>query len=253
LADREMNVKFLVFSDGGAATSCFLSEVQLDDNVALSPGSIVILGKDGSKHSFNGDVEKELMDYFSEHVFPQSMDLDPELFTTILAISPIVITVFDTNAENAASLRQLAIDAVATQPSLRQMFADKTKWSQSLVRMGVISGTVFPTAVAFPKEFGESHPPISFDEENAFTAESFTNWLAQLVAGTAVPWKKSEPIPSSNDGPVTVVVQKNFQSIVLDPAKDVLLEFMPHGADTARTLHQFTKRLVRTLRMIQTL
>lgn len=30
-----------------------------------------------------------------------------------------------------------------------------------------------------------------------------------------------------NDGPVTVVVAKNFEEIVLDPTKDVMLEVRP--------------------------
>jgi len=38
------------------------------------------------------------------------------------------------------------------------------------------------------------------------------------------PFIKSEKIPEPNDGDVKVVVAKNFQDIVLDPSKDVLLE-----------------------------
>jgi len=36
---------------------------------------------------------------------------------------------------------------------------------------------------------------------------------------------KSEPIPESNDGPVTVVTGKTFDEIVMDKSKDVLIEF----------------------------
>jgi len=39
------------------------------------------------------------------------------------------------------------------------------------------------------------------------------------------PFIKSAPAPEPNDGPVKVVVGSNFQSIVNDPDKDVLLEF----------------------------
>jgi protein disulfide isomerase len=225
LADRESNIKFLVFSDAGAASSCFLSEVQLDDNIALTQGSIVVLGADGSKRLFNGDVELGLVPFFYESVFPQSTDLEPELFQKLLETTTVILTAFDFNSENAAAIRKLAVDAAATQPSLRQMFADTNKWMQPLVRMGVISGNVFPTSIAFLAGFDNSNPPISWDEEKTFNAETFTAWLADVVAGNAVTWKKSEPIPASNDGPVKVVVQKNFDSIVLDQTKDVLLEF----------------------------
>jgi len=37
--------------------------------------------------------------------------------------------------------------------------------------------------------------------------------------------KKSEPIPENNDGPVTTIVGKTFESIVNDKSKDVFVEF----------------------------
>ena len=36
---------------------------------------------------------------------------------------------------------------------------------------------------------------------------------------------KSEPIPETQEGPVTVVVAHNYEAIVLDDEKDVLIEF----------------------------
>ena len=43
--------------------------------------------------------------------------------------------------------------------------------------------------------------------------------------GKIEPSIKSEPIPESQDGPVKVVVAHNYDDIVLDDSKDVLLEF----------------------------
>lgn len=37
-------------------------------------------------------------------------------------------------------------------------------------------------------------------------------------------WMKSEPVPEDNNGPVTVLVGKNFEEIV-NQQKDVLVEF----------------------------
>lgn len=45
------------------------------------------------------------------------------------------------------------------------------------------------------------------------------------MAGSVEPSVKSEPIPEKQEGPVTVVVAKNYQDVVIDNEKDVLLEF----------------------------
>jgi len=213
VADTEMGLNFLVFSDASQAAGCFHSDAK--------SGTIAVVGKDGSRHLFSGDIIHGLVPFFYQQVFPQSSDLDPEVFSKLLAVFKVVVTAFDFKAPNAGEIRKLATDAVATQSSLKQFFADSNLWTEALVRMGVVSGKVFPTAVVF-SQTGE---PLSWDEESAFTGASFTSWLADVVAGTAKQWKKSEPVPESNDGPVKVVVGKTFQEIVLDKSKNVLLEF----------------------------
>ncbi|KXT03760.1 hypothetical protein AC578_724 [Pseudocercospora eumusae] len=50
-------------------------------------------------------------------------------------------------------------------------------------------------------------------------------FIADFVAGKIEPSVKSEPIPEKQDGPVTVVVAHNYQEVVIDNDKDVLLEF----------------------------
>lgn len=43
--------------------------------------------------------------------------------------------------------------------------------------------------------------------------------------GKLKPVVKSQPIPKNNKGPVKTVVGKTFESIVMDPETDVLIEF----------------------------
>ena len=62
-----------------------------------------------------------------------------------------------------------------------------------------------------------------FRLEGELSQEGVADLIAQYFAGTAKPTFKSEEIPASNDGPVTVVVGKNFDDVVLS-GKNVLLE-----------------------------
>jgi len=50
-------------------------------------------------------------------------------------------------------------------------------------------------------------------------------WVDSFLAGTLQPTIKSEELPADNSGPVKTVVAKNFDEIVNDPTKDVLVEF----------------------------
>jgi protein disulfide isomerase len=58
-----------------------------------------------------------------------------------------------------------------------------------------------------------------------FNVQNLKQFAQDYLAGKLEPHTKSEPVPSDNSAPVTVVVGKTFESIVLDDSKDVLIEF----------------------------
>jgi len=64
-----------------------------------------------------------------------------------------------------------------------------------------------------------------FVMQEDFSPENLEQFVEQFLAGQLTPYLKSEPVPSTNDGPVKVVVASTFNEIVNDPTKDVLIEF----------------------------
>jgi protein disulfide isomerase family A protein 3 len=83
-------------------------------------------------------------------------------------------------------------------------------------------------------EFTPSDKPIitaknkkgqKFKMEEEFSVETFEAFLKKFKADELEPFLKSEPIPDSNDGPVTVAVGKNFDDVVFNSGKDALIEF----------------------------
>ncbi|KAK7744821.1 protein disulfide-isomerase precursor [Diatrype stigma] len=64
-----------------------------------------------------------------------------------------------------------------------------------------------------------------FDSEKGLTLEAITSFVEDFAAGKVEPSVKSEPIPETQEGAVTVVVGKSYEDIVLDDSKDVLIEF----------------------------
>jgi protein disulfide-isomerase A1 len=57
------------------------------------------------------------------------------------------------------------------------------------------------------------------------TAENILKFFEEWSTGTIKSVLKSEEIPENDEGPVVTLVGKNFDQIVLDETKDVLVEF----------------------------
>lgn len=68
------------------------------------------------------------------------------------------------------------------------------------------------------------------------SVENLEQFARDLAAGKLEAYLKSEPIPASNDEPVKVVVAKQFDEIVNDPTKDVLIEFYAPWCGHCKTL-----------------
>ncbi|CRK99496.1 CLUMA_CG012815, isoform A [Clunio marinus] len=64
-----------------------------------------------------------------------------------------------------------------------------------------------------------------FIMKEEFSVENLQAFVNDLDEGNLEPYIKSEAIPESNDGPVTVAVAKNFEEVVTNNGKDTLIEF----------------------------
>lgn len=57
------------------------------------------------------------------------------------------------------------------------------------------------------------------------TVESIGKFADDVIAGNIDQYLKSEPVPTSNDGPVKVLVGKNFDEIVKNPNQHVFVKY----------------------------
>eukprot|EP01055_Gregarina_sp_Pseudo9_P003269 Gregarina_sp_Pseudo_9__3268@NODE_344_length_3099_cov_184_964379_g324_i0_p1_GENE_NODE_344_length_3099_cov_184_964379_g324_i0NODE_344_length_3099_cov_184_964379_g324_i0_p1_ORF_typecomplete_len482_score122_75Thioredoxin/PF00085_20/5_1e30Thioredoxin/PF00085_20/35Thioredoxin/PF00085_20/1_4e24Thioredoxin_6/PF13848_6/2_3e02Thioredoxin_6/PF13848_6/1_7e07Thioredoxin_6/PF13848_6/1_5e16Thioredoxin_6/PF13848_6/5_4Thioredoxin_7/PF13899_6/3_8e08Thioredoxin_7/PF13899_6/4_6e03Thioredoxin_7/PF13899_6/2_1e08ERp29 len=97
------------------------------------------------------------------------------------------------------------------------VWADSTNQN---FRSEVVLGLREPPAVIIEWE-GKKY---DFDG-NKWSVKAFTKFVESVKSGKAKRYIKSAPIPETNDGPVKVVVGKQFSDIVLQKDKDVLLKF----------------------------
>ncbi len=70
---------------------------------------------------------------------------------------------------------------------------------------------------------GSNAEKYKFDGE--YSVENLEKFARDVAAGTVEQYLKSEPIPEPNNEAVVTVVAKNFNEIVNDETKDVLIEF----------------------------
>ncbi|GMH10949.1 hypothetical protein Nepgr_012790 [Nepenthes gracilis] len=86
---------------------------------------------------------------------------------------------------------------------------------------------------------------VTLDNIKAFSADFLEDKLK--------PFYKSDPVPESNDGDVKIVVGDNFEDIVLDESKDVLLEIYAPWCGHCQSFEPTYNKLAKHLRGIESL
>ncbi|KAF4521665.1 hypothetical protein B566_EDAN006252 [Ephemera danica] len=76
-----------------------------------------------------------------------------------------------------------------------------------------------------PLIFARDAKGRKFTLKEEFSMEVLEKFLNDVKADKLEPYLKSEPIPDDNSGPVVVAVAKNFDDVVTNVDKDVLIEF----------------------------
>ncbi|KAG4972279.1 hypothetical protein AAZX31_13G307900 [Glycine max] len=85
------------------------------------------------------------------------------------------------------------------------------------------------------------------------TTDKIKAFGEDFVEDKLKPFYKSDPVPESNDGDVKIVVGNNFDEIVLDESKDVLLEIYAPWCGHCQSLEPIYNKLAKHLRNIDSL
>lgn len=78
---------------------------------------------------------------------------------------------------------------------------------------------------AFAIQDTTNNKKFPYDQASTIAHKEIAAFVADFVGGKVEASVKSEPIPEKQEGPVTVVVAKSYNDVVLDDEKDVLIEF----------------------------
>ncbi|XP_061576706.1 protein disulfide-isomerase A3 [Cololabis saira] len=100
--------------------------------------------------------------------------------------------------------------------------ANKNQFSHDVSEAGLDAGPGELPVVLIRTAKGDKYV---MTEEFSRDGKALERFLQDYFDGKLKRYLKSEPIPENNDGPVKVVVAENFDAIVNDEDKDVLIEF----------------------------
>ncbi|XP_060103743.1 protein disulfide-isomerase A4 [Heteronotia binoei] len=115
--------------------------------------------------------------------------------------------------------RSKVLEVAKDFPEYTFAIADEEDYSTEIKDLGLIdSGEDVNAAI-----FDEGGKKYAMEPEE-FDSDVLREFVLAFKKGKLKPIVKSQPIPKNNKGPVKIVVGKTFDSIVLDPNSDVLIE-----------------------------
>jgi len=168
--------------------------------------------------TFGGDFSVEgLTNWAVSEGFPLVDELSQDSWTRAQTSGLDLLAIFQAGRDNSVGLEV----AKAYKGNLIVTTSDQigiaSRWGSS--------GNVVPTVIYVSNKGGAPSFVIwNEDTKQEINTESLKAFVEGSRDGSYESYIKSEPIPEDNNGPVTVLVGKNFESIV-NAKKDVLVEF----------------------------
>jgi protein disulfide-isomerase A1 len=181
---------------------------------ASAPGVVLFKQFDEPKVVFDGDFAKDLADFVTANsipsVIPFTMEVAGDIFQSSIGKVAMLFT------ENE----------VAEYTDLAKANKGKFVFATSDSSQTRLTGYIGVEKADFPVFYiiTTGGQMKKFPLAGEPTADAIQAHLDAFLSGDLKPTYKSEPVPENNDGPVTVIVGKNFDDIVMDESKDVLLE-----------------------------
>lgn len=188
-----------------------------------APGLVVYKKFDDKKDVYDGKfVEEDILTFVKTAAVPLVGEIGPQTYSGYMSSGLPLAYIFSENAEERTELAD-ALRPIALKYKGLVNFGtiDAKMFGAHAANLNLKEG-VFP---AFAIQDISKNQKFPFSQEEKITETAVADFVKSYVDGSLKPSVKSEPIPESNDGPVTVIVANNYQDIVIDNEKDVLVEF----------------------------
>jgi len=231
-ADQSADLKVFTDLADDPATEDFLFAYITDADLAKELGAtaipeVVVTAAGAEPARYTESLETEaLLSFILSNAYPLTEELSQQVFRRASKAQRPLVVLFTNAGVTATVNEQLEIlNKLANAQKGSAMFSHiaHDRFNNLATQWGA-SGNKWPALVTVLWVNGQAKIKV-FDETADLTLDAASAWTKGCIAGTGCPsFRKSEEIPT-NDGPVKVVVGKNFEDLVLDASKNVLVEF----------------------------
>ncbi|XP_051909952.1 protein disulfide-isomerase A4 isoform X2 [Hippocampus zosterae] len=182
------------------------------------PASHALLVQDSTSVS-------DLQEFFKKHANPLVGHRKPSNDAKRYAKRPLVVVYygvdFSFDYRKATQFwRSKVLEVAREHPEYTFAIGDEEDYAEELKSLG-LSESGEEVNVGILAEGGKKFAM----EPDEFDSDVLREFVMAFKKGKLQPIIKSQPVPKNNKGAVKVVVGKTFDEIVMDPQKDVLIEF----------------------------
>jgi protein disulfide-isomerase A1 len=224
--DKSSNETFSSVADSlrdnylfGATNDAALAEAE----GVKAPAIVLYKQFDEGKTIYTGKFDKDDIESFAKTAsIPLVGEVGPETYAGYMAAKIPLAYIFAETPEERAELAKL-LKPIAEKHRGVVSFAtiDAKAFGAHAGNLN-LKTDVFP---AFAIQETVKNQKFPWDQDKKITHDDIAKFVNDFVAGKISPSVKSEPIPESQEGSVTVIVAHNYDDIVMDNDKDVLVEF----------------------------
>ncbi|KAK4924509.1 protein disulfide-isomerase precursor [Elasticomyces elasticus] len=190
------------------------------------PAVVLYKTFDEGKNTFEeGFTKDKLAEFAKTASTPLIGEVGPETYAGYMAAGiPLAYIFAETQEERDSLAKTLRPVAEKVKGKLNFATIDAKAFGQHAGNLNLEVGT-WPAFAIQDTQKNQKFPFTSQGSASDLTEKKIGKFVDDFVSGAVEPSVKSEPIPEKQEGPVTVVVAKNYQDVVIDNDKDVLLEF----------------------------
>ncbi|EXX78145.1 protein disulfide isomerase PDI1 [Rhizophagus irregularis DAOM 197198w] len=189
----------------------------------VKPPAVILYKKfDEGKNVLEGTFTKEeLTSFIKKNALPLLAEIGQDNYASYVDSGlPLAFIFYDDDEQRTDLGKEIEPVAKEFKGKVNFVFIDATKFGQHADNINLKQ-----TWPAFGISLPDENLKYPFNQSKEITTESIRDFVDKFVKGEITPSIKSEPIPEKNDDSVFVLVADNFESVVFNDTKDVLVEF----------------------------